>query len=99
MSDWKKWMDESDAYVDAILAERDRACAGGIPAGGAHGRCHGMDWSIYEVNPYVMVFQNPEAEGIFHLFFDAHRKGASAWMHLLVGEERALLFDTAFGIG
>lgn len=46
-----------------------------------------------------MVFEDEDVPGIFHIYYDAHSKGASAWMHLIVGQERALLIDTAFGIG
>ena len=54
---------------------------------------------VYDVDPYVMVFEDEDVPGIFHIYYDAHSKGASAWMHLIVGQERALLIDTAFGIG
>ena len=46
-----------------------------------------------------MVFEDEDVPGVFHIYYDAHSKGASAWMHLIVGQERALLIDTAFGIG
>ena len=54
---------------------------------------------VYDVDPYVMVFEDEDVPGVFHIYYDAHSKGASAWMHLIVGQERALLIDTAFGIG
>ena len=54
---------------------------------------------VYDVDPYVMVFEDEDVLGVFHIYYDAHSKGASAWMHLIVGQERALLIDTAFGIG
>ncbi|WP_158590844.1 MBL fold metallo-hydrolase [Acutalibacter sp. 1XD8-33] len=50
-------------------------------------------------DPYVLVFQNPEIPGVRHLFFDGHSKGTGTWMHLIEGEDRALLIDTAFGVG
>lgn len=78
MSDWKQYMDESDAFA-ASLPEK------------AH--------KVYDVDPYVMVFENPEYPQIHHLYFDAHSKGAGAWMHLIEGETHAMLTDTAFGIG
>lgn len=53
----------------------------------------------YDVNPYVMVFENEDNPHIYHLYFDAHSKGAAVWMHLIEGAERALLIDTGFGIG
>lgn len=78
MSDWKKYMEQSDAYA-ALLCEKPH--------------------KVYEVDPYVMVFEDEDVPGVFHIYYDAHSKGASAWMHLIVGQERALLIDTAFGIG
>ena len=78
MSDWKKYMEQSDAYA-ASLCEKEH--------------------KVYDVDPYVMVFEDEDMPGIFHIYYDAHSKGASAWMHLIVGQERALLIDTAFGIG
>ena len=78
MSDWKKYMEQSDAYA-ASLCEKEH--------------------KVYDVDPYGMVFEDEDVPGIFHIDYDAHSKGASAWMHLIVGQERALLIDTAFGIG
>lgn len=78
MSDWKKYMEQSDAYA-ASLCEKPH--------------------KVYDVDPYVMVFEDEDVPGVFHIYYDAHSKGASAWMHLIVGQERALLIDTAFGIG
>lgn len=78
MSNWKKYMEQSDAYA-ALLCEKPH--------------------KVYDVDPYVMVFEDEDVPGVFHIYYDAHSKGASAWMHLIVGQERALLIDTAFGIG
>lgn len=78
MSDWKKYMEQSDTYA-ASLCEKPH--------------------KVYDVDPYVMVFEDEDVPGVFHIYYDAHSKGASAWMHLIVGQERALLIDTAFGIG
>lgn len=55
--------------------------------------------SVFPVDPYVLVFENERHSNVKHFYFDAHRKGASAWVHLIEGEDRALLIDTAFGIG
>ena len=78
MSDWKKYMKQSDAYAASLCKKSHK---------------------VYDVDPYVMVFEDEDVPGIFHIYYDAHSKGASAWMHLIVGQERALLIDTAFGIG
>ena len=78
MSDWKKYMEQSDAYAVSLCEKPHK---------------------VYDVDPYVMVFEDEDVPGVFHIYYDAHSKGASAWMHLIVGQERALLIDTAFGIG
>lgn len=78
MSDWKKYMEQSDAYAASLCKKPHK---------------------VYDVDPYVMVFEDEDVPGVFHIYYDAHSKGASAWMHLIVGQERALLIDTAFGIG
>lgn len=31
-----------------------------------------------------MVFEDEDVPGVFHIYYDAHSKGASAWMHLIV---------------
>lgn len=53
----------------------------------------------YDVDPYVLVIEDSGEPDVYHLFFDGHSKGTGTWMHLIVGEERALLIDTAFGVG
>ena len=78
MSDWKKWMAESDRYA---------------------ARLNEMPHRVFPVNPYVNVYTDEDVPGVYHLCFQTRNKGATAWMHLLVGEERALLIDTAFGVG
>ena len=78
MSDWKKYMEQSDAYAASLYEKPHK---------------------VYAVDPYVMVFKDEDVPDVFHIYYDAHSKGASAWMHLIVGQERALLIDTAFGIG
>lgn len=78
MSNWKKYMEQSDAYAASLCKKPHK---------------------VYDVDPYVMVFEDEDVPGVFHIYYDAHSKGAGAWMHLIVGQERALLIDTAFGIG
>ena len=63
MSDWKKYMEQSDAYA-ASLCEKPH--------------------KVYDVDPYVMVFEDEDVPGVFHIYYGAHSKGASAWMHLIV---------------
>lgn len=31
---------------------------------------------VYDVDPYVMVFEDEDVPGIFHIYYDAHSKGA-----------------------
>lgn len=64
MSDWKKYMEQSDAYAASLCKKSHK---------------------VYDVDPYVMVFEDEDVPGIFHIYYDAHSKGASAWMHLIVG--------------
>lgn len=39
-----------------------------------------------------MVFEDEDVLGVFHIYYDVHSKGASAWMHLIVG--RAMIVYT-----
>lgn len=32
-----------------------------------------------------MVFEDEDVPGVFHIYYDAHSKCASAWMYLIVG--------------
>ena len=32
-----------------------------------------------------MAFEDEDMPSVFHIYYDAHSKGASAWMHLIVG--------------
>ena len=53
----------------------------------------------FSENPFVRCFPDEAAGGVTHLWFDAHQRGASVWMHLIEGEAAALLIDTGYGIG
>ena len=64
MSDWKKYMEQSDAYA-ALLCEKPH--------------------KVYDVDPYVMAFEDEDVSSVFYIYYDAHSKGASAWMHRIVG--------------
>ena len=46
MSDWKKYMEQSDAYA-ASLCEKEH--------------------KVYDVDPYVMVFEDEDVSGVFHI--------------------------------
>ena len=50
-------------------------------------------------NPYLTVIPDEDDPRVRHLFYDARIPGASTWMHLIIGSERALLIDTGMGAG
>lgn len=77
MSEWKKYMDENDAFADSVAALPHNCAA----------------------NPYLTVLPDEDDPRVRHLFYDAHIPGASTWMHLIIGSERALLIDTGMGAG
>lgn len=52
---------------------------------------------IYEINPYVEVYQLREQ--IYGLFTQNCDGAGDVWMYLIVGSQKALLIDTAFGLG
>ena len=52
---------------------------------------------IYPVNPYVEVYQF--RENLYGLFTHNLDGGGDVWMFLTVGPEKALLVDTAYGLG
>lgn len=51
----------------------------------------------YDVNPFAEVFCF--TPGVYHLYVKSPGMGGDPWMHLIVGPKRALLIDTAYGIG
>lgn len=52
---------------------------------------------IYEVNPYVEVYQF--RENLYGLFTENCDGMGDVWMYLIIGPEKAMLIDTAFGLG
>lgn len=52
---------------------------------------------IYEINPYVEVYQF--RENLFGLFTENCDGMGDVWMYLVMGPEKAMLIDTAFGLG
>ena len=52
---------------------------------------------IYPVNPYVEVYQF--RDNLYGLFTHNLDGGGDVWMFLTVGPEKALLVDTAYGLG
>jgi glyoxylase-like metal-dependent hydrolase (beta-lactamase superfamily II) len=51
----------------------------------------------YDVDPFVEVFTI--VDNVYHFYVKSPGAGGDPWMHLVVGPERALLIDTAYGIG
>lgn len=60
-------------------------------------REHNSTKRIYEVDPYVEVYQY--RENIFSLYTENADGMQDMWMHLIIGPERAMLIDTGYGIG
>ena len=53
----------------------------------------------FEKDPYLRGFQDECDPALWHLWFDSPVPGGAVWMHLVIGETRALLIDTGYGIG
>lgn len=52
---------------------------------------------IYDVNPYVEVYQF--RENLYGLFTENCDGMGDVWMYLVIGPEKAMLIDTAYGLG
>lgn len=52
---------------------------------------------IYPIEPYVEVYQF--REGLYGLFTENCDGMGDVWMYLIIGPEKAMLIDTAFGLG
>ncbi|MCD7819584.1 MAG: MBL fold metallo-hydrolase [Lachnospiraceae bacterium] len=52
---------------------------------------------IYEIDPYVAVYQL--RDNIYGLFTHNCDYAGDIWMYLILGPEKAMLIDTAFGLG
>ncbi len=52
---------------------------------------------IYDVNPYVEVYQY--RENVYALFADNCDGAGDMWMFLIIGPEKAMLIDTGYGLG
>lgn len=52
---------------------------------------------IYEVDPYVEVYQF--RENLYGFYADNLDGKGDVWMYLLIGPEKAMLIDTAYGLG
>lgn len=52
---------------------------------------------VYDVNPYVEVYQF--YDNLYGLFNQSCDGGGDVWMWLVIGPKKAMLIDTAFGLG
>lgn len=52
---------------------------------------------IYDINPYVEVYQF--RDNLYGLFAENCDGMGDVWMYLIVGPEKAMLIDTAYGLG
>lgn len=52
---------------------------------------------VYEINPYIEVYQF--RDNVYGLFTENCDFAGDVWMYLIIGPEKALLIDTAFGLG
>ena len=53
--------------------------------------------AIYDINPYVEVYQF--RDNLYGIFAENCDGKGDVWMYLTVGPERAMLIDTAYGLG
>ena len=60
-------------------------------------REHDKTKKVYPVNPYVEVYQF--RDNLYALLTENNDGGGDVWMFLIVGPEKAMLIDTAFGLG
>lgn len=57
----------------------------------------GSTKKVYDVNPYVEVYEMQK--GVFGLLTESSDGMGDPWMYLVLGDEKAMLIDTGFGIG
>ena len=60
-------------------------------------REHNKTRKIYPVNPYVEVYQF--RDNLYGLFTENCDGMGDVWMYLTIGPEKAMLIDTAYGLG
>lgn len=60
-------------------------------------REHNKTRRIYPVNPYVEVYQF--RDNLYGLFTENCDGMGDVWMYLIIGSEKAMLIDTAYGLG
>lgn len=60
-------------------------------------REHNRTKKVYDVDPYVEVYQF--RENVYALLTDNLDGGYNSWMYLIDGPEKAMLIDTSYGLG
>ena len=60
-------------------------------------RAHNRTRRVYDVNPYCEVYSF--RDNVFGLFGENCDPAGDFWQYLIVGEEKAMLIDTGFGLG
>lgn len=60
-------------------------------------REHNKTRKIYDINPYIEVYQF--RDNLYGLFTENCDGMGDVWMYLIVGPEKAMLIDTAYGLG
>jgi glyoxylase-like metal-dependent hydrolase (beta-lactamase superfamily II) len=60
-------------------------------------REHNKTRKIYDINPYVEVYQF--RDNLYGLFTENCDGAGDVWMYLIIGLEKAMLIDTAYGLG
>ncbi len=51
----------------------------------------------HDINPFAEVYKM--REGVYSILFESPGGGGEPWCHLVIGPEKAMLIDTAYGIG
>ena len=60
-------------------------------------REHHKGKAVYEINPYAEVY--PVRENVYAIFNESLDGAGDVWIYLIVGEEKAMVIDTGFGLG
>ena len=60
-------------------------------------RTHHKGKKILDINPYAEVY--PVRENVYAILNESLDGAGDVWMYLIVGEEKAMLIDTGFGVG
>lgn len=55
-------------------------------------------WTPAE-EPLFEVFKSPDAEGVYSVLVKSPGTGGDPWVHIVIGPDKAMVIDTAYGIG